>query len=365
MFVDIVKLSLSSGRGGEGCTSFRKEKFVVKGGPDGGDGGKGGDLLLLVSNNTDTLSSFAGKKHLKAKDGIQGGGARCSGKSGDDLVLKVPPGTQVFDDDTGELLHDLTNDGDIIKLLIGGKGGLGNYHFKSSRNQTPHYHQPGLKAITLSVRLELKLIADVGLVGFPNVGKSTLISTVSNAKPHIANYEFTTLIPNLGVVKSGEYTSFVMADIPGIIEGASVGRGLGLEFLRHIQRTKTVLYMLDVSHYIPVLEQFATLNKELEKYSKALSKNSFAVVISKIDTIDDEKLEDITKEIFKFFAVPKSKKLLYKPQENLSYYFQDIDDTDDSLPYFIMPISSATNTNTKPLCYALQDMITNNKNKIV
>ncbi len=361
MFVDIVKLSLSSGRGGVGCTSFRKEKFVVKGGPDGGDGGKGGDLVFLVSNNTDTLSSFAGKKHLKARDGNPGGGARCSGKRGEHLILKVPPGTQVFDDTTDELLLDLTKDGDTVRLLTGGKGGLGNYHFKSSRNQTPHYHQPGLDGTTAHVRLELKLIADVGLVGFPNVGKSTLISTVSNAKPHIADYEFTTLIPNLGVVTSGEYTSFVMADIPGIIEGASVGRGLGLEFLRHIQRTKTVLYMLDVSHYIPVVEQFETLHRELAVYSETLSNNSFAIVISKIDTIDNELLQSITDEVFAFFAVQNSDKLLFDTKDNISYYFQDDDNPNKNLPYFIIPISSATHTNTKPLCYALQDMITNNK----
>ena len=259
MFVDKVELTLSSGKGGEGCTSFRKEKFVVKGGPDGGDGGKGGAVYFEVNNNTDTLSWYKGRKGVKADNGKPGEGSRSTGKSGKELVLRVPPGTQVIDVKTGDLLLDLIEDGTKVKFVDGGKGGMGNYHFKNSRNQTPTYHQPGLPGLDVKVRLELKLIADVGLVGYPNVGKSTLISTLSNARPEVANYEFTTLIPSLGVVDVGEYNSFMMADIPGIIDGASDGRGLGLEFLRHIERTKTLLFMIDMANYREMLDQYMVL----------------------------------------------------------------------------------------------------------
>ena len=241
MFIDSARFSVSSGKGGQGCSSFRREKFVVKGGPDGGDGGKGGDVYFLVDNNTDTLSNYKGRKVFRAENGKQGMASRMPGKSAEPLVLIVPPGTQVLDDDTGEVLHDLIHEGEKIQFIEGGKGGLGNVHFKNSRNQRPTYFQPGLPGETRNIRLELKLIADVGLVGYPNVGKSTLISTTSNANPEIANYEFTTLTPKLGVVEVGDYNSFVMADIPGIIDGAADGRGLGLEFLKHIERTKTLL----------------------------------------------------------------------------------------------------------------------------
>ena len=256
MFVDKVELTISSGKGGEGCTSFRKEKFVVKGGPDGGDGGKGGAVFFEVSNNTDTLSWFKGRKGIKADNGKPGEGSRATGKSGKALIVKVPPGTQVIDANSGDILLDLIDDAQTVKFLDGGKGGMGNYHFKNSRNQTPTYHQPGLPGQDMLVRLELKLIADVGLVGYPNVGKSTLISTLSNARPEVANYEFTTLTPSLGVVNVGEYTSFMMADIPGIIDGASDGRGLGLEFLRHIERTKTLLFMIDMANYRDMVDQY-------------------------------------------------------------------------------------------------------------
>ncbi len=361
MFVDIVKLELSSGKGGEGCTSFRKEKFVVKGGPDGGDGGKGGDLILEVCNNTDTLSSFKGKKKLKAKDGEPGGGSRCSGKAGENLILRVPPGTQVFDDDTDELLLDLLEDGQRLKLITGGKGGMGNYHFKNSRNQTPTYHQPGLPATTLNVRFELKLIADVGLVGFPNVGKSTLISTISNAKPQIANYEFTTLIPNLGVVSSGEYSSFVMADIPGIIEGASCGKGLGLEFLRHIQRTKTVLFVLDISNYKDMQEQYRSLKIELQRYSKELVENRYAIVLTKIDTMTTTIANKKIDIFLKYLNIKKTTKQKFALDMNYNYFLQNDDNFeftyDNDKPYFVLPISSATNTNTKAVVFALQEML--------
>ena len=227
MFVDNIVINATSGRGGAGCASFHREKFIIKGGPDGGDGGKGGDIFILADKNTHTLSHFKGAKHIKAKKGMPGKGRNMTGKSGEPAYVIVPPGTQIFDNETGELLFDMTEDGQKVKFLEGGKGGLGNTHFKSSTNQRPTYAQPGLEGETREIRLELKLIADVGLVGFPNVGKSTLISMISNASPEIANYEFTTLTPKLGVVSVGDYDSFVMADIPGIIEKASDGKGLG------------------------------------------------------------------------------------------------------------------------------------------
>ena len=243
MFVDSVELTISSGKGGAGSISFWTEKFVAKGGPDGGDGGRGGSVYFKVDNNTDTLSGFRGRNHIKAENGRPGEGRKCYGRKGQDTIITVPPGTTVIDMETGEELLDLVNEGEVILFIEGGKGGLGNMHFKSSSNQRPTYAQPGLPGITKHVRLEMKLIADVGLVGYPNVGKSTLISTLSNARPEVANYEFTTLTPKLGVVHMGDYESFMMADIPGIIEGASDGRGLGLEFLKHIERTKTLYFL--------------------------------------------------------------------------------------------------------------------------
>ena len=259
MFIDSARFSVTSGKGGQGCAAFRREKFVVKGGPDGGDGGKGGDVYFLVDNNTDTLSNYKGRKFFKADNGVQGLGGRMTGKSGDALVLVVPPGTQVIDDETNEIIFDLLELGEKVLFLEGGKGGLGNTHFKNSRNQRPTYFQPGLPGQIRKIRLELKLIADVGLVGYPNVGKSTLISVTSNATPEIANYEFTTLTPKLGVVTVGDYNSFVMADIPGIIDGASEGRGLGLEFLKHIERTKTLLFVIDVANYRKMIDQYNVL----------------------------------------------------------------------------------------------------------
>jgi len=219
MFVDSVELTISSGKGGAGSISFWTEKFVAQGGPDGGDGGRGGSVYFKVDNNTDTLSGLRGRNHLKAENGRAGEGRKCYGRKGQDTIITVPPGTTVVDMETGEELLDLVNEGDVVLFVEGGKGGLGNMHFKSSSNQRPTYAQPGLPGITRHVKLEMKLIADVGLVGYPNVGKSTLIATLSNARPQVANYEFTTLTPKLGVVNMGEYDSYMMADIPGIIEG--------------------------------------------------------------------------------------------------------------------------------------------------
>lgn len=288
MFVDSVDIFIASGKGGAGAVSFRREKFVIQGGPDGGDGGNGGDVYIEVDNNTDTLSKFRGAKHYKAKNGQPGGARRCHGKRGEDITIKVPLGTQILDFESKELLFDMDSHPMRVCALKGGKGGLGNAHFKNATNQAPTYAQSGLAGQELHIALELKLIADVGLVGYPNVGKSTLISTLSNARPEIANYEFTTLTPHLGVVDVGDYRSFVMADIPGIIDGASEGRGLGLEFLRHIERTKMLLFVLDPTREQGIDSQLAHLRSELERFSSALSARSFGIILSKSDTQDEE-----------------------------------------------------------------------------
>jgi len=359
MFVDNAKFTLISGKGGPGCSSFRKEKFVVKGGPDGGDGGKGGDIYFIVNNNTDTLSWFKGRHVLKAENGQPGMGSRMTGKSAPDLELRVPSGTQIIDTQTGEVLVDLVNEGEKYKVIEGGKGGMGNYHFKNSRNQAPTYFQPGLPGITQDISLELKLIADVGLVGYPNVGKSTLISVCSNATPQVANYEFTTLTPKLGVVEVGEYTSFVMADIPGIIEGASDGRGLGLEFLRHIERTKTLLYLVDMANYREMLDQYNVLREEVKKYSPELATRKFAIVLSKVDAFDEDEINEKTEEFIKNIGFEVSSENAHGFEKDKKYFLQDttFSDYDKELPYFILPISSATRQNTQSLRFALYDLI--------
>ena len=360
MFIDKVKLNISSGKGGEGCTSFRREKFVVKGGPDGGDGGRGGYVFFEVNSNTDTLSSFKGKKYIKADDGKPGEGNRSSGKSGEHLIIKVPPGTQVIDDKTDKILLDLIKENEKISFLIGGKGGLGNYHFKNSRNQTPTYHQMGLPGISIDVRLELKLIADVGLVGYPNVGKSTFISVLSNAKPEIANYEFTTLTPKLGVVNVDEYSSFVMADIPGIIKGANKGKGLGLEFLKHIERTKILLFIVDVSNYRDIFEQYTTLREELRLFSPKLFLRKHAVVLAKADSFSSESINTKTKDFLKRLNLKNTNNNIYNFNDEYYYFLQNKEKIDfiydNSLPFFITPISSMTNLNTKAVKYSLYDM---------
>jgi len=363
MFVDSVDFTVKSGKGGAGCVAFRREKFVVQGGPNGGDGGKGGDVVFEVDNNTDTLSWYKGRRVLKAENGRPGMGSRKTGKSADPLILKVPPGTQVIDSETGEVILDLVVEGEQKTLLEGGKGGLGNFHFKSSRNQTPMYAQPGQPAEEKAIRLELKLIADVGLVGYPNVGKSTLISTISNAKPQVANYEFTTLTPKLGVVEVGEYSSFVAADIPGIIDGASDGRGLGLDFLRHIERTKTLLYMIDVSNYREMIDQYNVLKEEVKKFSTELSTRNYAIALSKIDAIDSEELNDKIEAFIKEAGLEVSKENSFGFDKDKSYFIQDLtyEKYNNDLPYFVLPISSATSKNIGSIKYALFDLISRNK----
>lgn len=357
MFIDHIELELSSGKGGAGCVAFRREKFVTKGGPNGGDGGRGGDVWFRVDNNTHTLAHFHNQHKLKADNGHPGLGSNMTGKSAPKLFVVVPPGTQVFDADSGELLMDLVHEGQEKKLLSGGKGGLGNTHFKSSTNQRPTYAQPGEVGETRKVRLELKLIADVGLVGFPNVGKSTLISTVSNAEPEIANYEFTTLTPKLGQVRVSDYESFVMADIPGIIDGASQGRGLGLEFLRHIERTKTLLFMIDLASYMTMKHQYETLRTELERFSEPLSTRVFAIALTRSDALAADEAEEKIAEMTQLLGVDASEKSRYGFDTNLPFFEQDLSDEtqhyDRALPFFMVPISSVAHANIKPLTHAL------------
>jgi len=361
MFVDSVDLTVSSGKGGAGCVSFWTEKFVIKGGPDGGDGGKGGSVYFTVDNNTDTLSALRGRNHIKAENGRPGEGRKKYGRKGKSVEIIVPPGTQIIDVETNETLFDLVNEGDNILFLEGGKGGLGNLHFKSSTNQRPTYAQPGLAGITKKIRLEMKLIADVGLVGYPNVGKSTLISVISNAKPKIADYEFTTLIPNLGVVNVGEYDSFMMADIPGIIEGASDGRGLGLEFLKHIERTKTLLLLVDVANYREMKYQYETLLVELQRYSKELATRGFAVAVTKCDVMSSDEVNDRVGEFIKDIGLEPNRTLnRFKANSKyISYGFKEDFGVDlpQNEPLFVLPISSVSHLNTEALRFVLKNFV--------
>ena len=313
MFKDYAKIIVKSGDGGNGAISFRREKYVAAGGPDGGDGGKGGDVYFAVDKDMNTLVDFRYKKKFKAESGKNGEGNRRYGKSGEDLYINVPIGTIIKDAETGEILADLSEPGQVEKIFPGGRGGKGNSHFATATRQAPHFSQGGEKGIEKELILELKLLADVGLIGFPNVGKSTFLSATTSATPKIADYHFTTLEPNLGVIKSEYGDSFVIADIPGIIEGASKGTGLGLQFLRHIERTRLLLHVIDVSGQEgrnPV-EDFETINKELKEYSEKLSKRKQIIVANKIDSMQDESLyKDLEKmakeknmEIFKISAV--------------------------------------------------------------
>lgn len=300
-FIDEVSFYVESGKGGKGCVGFRREKYVPRGGPDGGDGGKGGDVIFRVNSRLNTLADLYDKRKLSAKNGKQGEGQKMSGASGDDLVVEVPPGTIIREDK--EILCDL-EEGEVI-LLKGGKGGLGNWHFKNSVNQAPTYAQPGEEGEGKQVSLELKIIADVGLLGFPNAGKSTLISRVSAAKPKIADYPFTTLSPNLGVVKYADHDSFVIADIPGLIEGAHEGVGLGIQFLRHVERTRILLHLIDASGMSgrDPIEDFDKINHELKMYDEnmlkedpehdSLSGRPQIVVLNKVDAARPEDIENL------------------------------------------------------------------------
>ena len=286
-FVDYVKIHVSSGKGGSGSTHLRREKYVAKGGPDGGDGGRGGNIVFVSDKNLWTLYHFKFKKHFKAESGHNGIKSRSSGANGKDEIIKIPVGTVVKDLESGEILFEPISDNEEKVVVPGGKGGLGNWHFKSSTNQTPKYAQPGLEGHEKQLLLELKVLADVGLVGFPNAGKSTLLSVITDAKPKIANYEFTTLKPNLGIVRHRDFKSFVVSDIPGIIEGASEGKGLGHHFLRHIERNSTLLFLISCESR-NVIKEYQTLLNELKNYNKELLDKERIVVISKSDLINQK-----------------------------------------------------------------------------
>jgi GTP-binding protein len=288
MFIDYVKIHLKAGQGGSGCVSFRREKSVPKGGPDGGDGGNGGSIILLADRNLRTLIDFKYKKEYKAKRGQHGKGANKHGKSADNLTIKVPLGTLVKDIENGQILCDLIEDGQVFVAARGGRGGKGNARYATSSNRAPREWEVGFAGEEKTLELELKLIADIGLVGLPNAGKSTLLSCISAAHPKIADYPFTTLIPNLGIVNYQYENSFVVADIPGLIEGAHKGKGLGHQFLRHIERTRALAYLIDITEEQPG-RIFSILYKELKEFSNVLVKKPYVILLTKVDLRNDEK----------------------------------------------------------------------------
>jgi len=295
-FIDYVKIYCRSGAGGAGSAHLRRDKLTAKGGPDGGDGGRGGHIILRGNAQLWTLLHLKYRKHVIAPSGGTGGEARCTGASGEDVILEVPIGTVAKDADTGKFIMEITEDGQEEILVPGGRGGLGNDHFKSPTNQTPRYAQPGEPSVEQAVILELKLLADVGLVGFPNAGKSTLLSKVSAAKPEIADYPFTTLVPNLGVIQYRDYKSFVMADLPGLIEGAAEGKGLGIRFLRHVERNSILLFVIPADAN-DIKKDYEVLLNELKKYNPELLDKKRLLAISKSDMLDEELIEEIKKEL--------------------------------------------------------------------
>lgn len=346
MFIDYAKIIIKSGDGGNGATSFRREKYVAAGGPDGGDGGKGGDVYFVVDPDSNTLIDFRFNKKFKAKNGENGRGSNCYGKSGEDCYIKVPQGTVVKDFETGKVIVDLSEKGQKELVLKGGRGGKGNTHFATSTRQAPNFSIDGEKGKEKEIILELKSLADVGLVGFPNAGKSTILSKVTAATPKIADYPFTTIDPNLGVVKTEYGDSFVIADIPGIIEGASDGVGLGIQFLRHVERTRLLLHVLDTAGTDgrnPV-DDFYKINQELEKYSEKLAKRTQIIVANKMDSVqDEERIKEIEKlaqdtglKLFKISAATGEglKELFqYVAQQLKVLPKEEIVDVDDRIVY--------------------------------
>ncbi|MBQ3928824.1 MAG: GTPase ObgE [Clostridia bacterium] len=328
MFVDIAKIWIKAGDGGDGAVAFHREKYVASGGPDGGDGGRGGNIVFVADTNLSTLADFRYKRKYTAQKGENGRGGRCNGKKAPDLVIRVPMGTVIREAESGRVLADIS-DKEPVVVAKGGKGGWGNIHFATPTRQTPRFAKPGLPGEEYEVQLELKLLADVGIVGFPNVGKSTLISVVSEAKPIIADYHFTTLTPVLGVVRMGEESSFVMADIPGLIEGAHDGAGLGHQFLRHVERCRLLVHMVDVSgsEGRDPKEDFETINNELKKFNPELAERPMIVAGNKCDLTDDEKVEEFRQYIeskgYRFFPIMAAiaydvKPLLQEIQKQLS-----------------------------------------------
>ncbi len=305
-FIDEAMITVQSGNGGKGCVSFRREKFIPRGGPDGGDGGKGGDIILSTTSRKRTLYHFKYQKHFKAENGTHGQGNQKTGKNGLNLTIELPPGTLVIDADTGHLIKDLVDTGETFVILKGGRGGQGNTKFKTSTHRTPRFAQPGEPGETRTLKLELKLLADVGIIGLPNAGKSTLIAAISSARPKIANYPFTTLTPSLGVVQTNRAEPFVVADIPGLIKGAHQGTGLGIKFLRHIERTRILIHLIDVSSIDPddPLSQYRTINQELVMYDEKLVQKPQIVVLNKLDLPGVRKAAEI------FQSAVKDKKVL-------------------------------------------------------
>ncbi len=303
MFIDEAKIRVKAGDGGNGCMAFRREKFVPRGGPSGGDGGRGGDVIMESSQRHNTLIHFRYNPEHKAQRGEHGMGSNCSGSDGDSIVLQVPVGTSLYDQETGELVHDFSIPDERLIVAKGGRGGRGNQHFATSTHQAPREHELGRAGEERAYRLELKLLADVGLVGYPNAGKSTLISRISAARPKIADYPFTTLEPNLGVVTVGEAPheeSFVVADVPGLIEGAHLGSGLGVQFLRHIERTKVLVHLVDVSDAsgrLDPVEDFKVINSELAGFGNGLEEKPMIVVATKIDVANPEKLKKLSAHV--------------------------------------------------------------------
>ena len=338
MFADSARIIIKSGKGGDGHVSFRREKYVPNGGPDGGDGGKGGDVIFQVDEGLNTLTDFRHRRKYAAENGEEGRKRNCHGKNGADIIVKVPAGTIIRDAETDKVIADMSGDNTRQIILRGGRGGKGNQNYATATMQAPKYAQPGQPGIELEVRLELKVIADVGLVGFPNVGKSTLLSRVTNAQPKIANYHFTTLNPNLGVVDLDEGQGFVIADIPGLIEGASEGIGLGHEFLKHIERTKVMIHMVDAASTEgrdPIADIYA-INKELEAYNPELAKKPQVIAANKIDAIyagDEDPVEKLRQEFepqgIRVFAISA---VSGKGLKELLYYVKQLLDTIDKEP---------------------------------
>jgi len=330
MFADKAKIFIRSGKGGDGHVSFRREKYVPDGGPDGGDGGHGGDVIFEIDDGLNTLTDYRYKRKFAAEDGEDGKKRNCRGKDGEDIILKVPEGTIIRDEETGKIMLDMSGDNRRVVFLEGGKGGLGNQHYATSTMQAPKYAKPGQPAKELNVILELKCIADVGLVGFPNVGKSTFLSIVSNAKPKIANYHFTTLNPILGVVDIEGAGGFVIADIPGLVEGASEGVGLGLDFLRHIERTRILVHVVDAAgtEGRDPIEDVKLINNELKKYGSDVSKKPQVIAANKLDVC-----------------------------ENPDMIVQKLKDEFEPEGYEVFPISAASNKGVKELIYHLSEML--------
>ena len=304
-FIDHAKISVKSGKGGDGCIAFLREKFRPKGGPSGGDGGNGGSIIFISDSKLTTLQDYSYKKQYFAKPGENGKGKNMHGKNAENIILKVPVGTIIKDLNNNKIIHDFKNEDEKITICKGGNGGFGNARFKSNKNPAPRIANDGEQGKLLELELELKVLADVGLVGFPNAGKSTFISSVSNAQPTIADYPFTTLIPNLGIVKYDEYKSFVMADIPGLIEGASDGKGLGIQFLKHIERTKILVFMIDLNSE-DIIKEYNLLNKELKLFDKELLKKPSIILLTKLDAIDcDKEIKISGKKVLKISSLSK------------------------------------------------------------